>query len=76
MTKKKWGTNTKIPGLSFSWKRALGLTRARQQIAWKVGIPTTKTGMQRKLGGAIFKRAGCLLPVLLAVLAVALIVFL
>lgn len=33
-------SNTGIPGLSFSWKRALGITRAKQRIARQTGIPT------------------------------------
>lgn len=48
----------KIPGLSFSLKRAVGITAAKQKIARKTGIPTTRQGMQRKVGamvlGAIF----------------------
>ena len=36
--------STPIPGLSFSWKRALGITRAKQNFARKTGIPTTKGG--------------------------------
>jgi len=43
-------TNTGIPGLSFSWKRALGVTDAKRKIAKATGIPTTKSGRQRKLG--------------------------
>ena len=50
----------KIPGLTFSWKRAIGLTRARQQLARKTGIPTTKNGVERKIGdmivSAIFRK--------------------
>ena len=46
MAKKK----SKIPGLSFSWKRALGITSAKRKIAKATGIPTTKSGRQRKLG--------------------------
>ena len=45
----------KIPGLTFSWKRALGVTRAKQQIARKTGIPTSKTGLERKVGNMIIK---------------------
>lgn len=45
----------KIPGLSFSWKRALGVTQAKQQFARKTGIPTTKVGLERKIGNAIIK---------------------
>ena len=50
MTKK-----SSIPGLSFSWKRALGITQAKQQISRKTGISTTKAGMERKIGNAILK---------------------
>lgn len=39
-----------IPGLSFSWKRALGVTSAKQKIAKATGIPTTKQGRRAKLG--------------------------
>ena len=40
-------------GFSFSWKRALGVTSAKQKFARETGIPTTKSGMQRNLGGAV-----------------------
>lgn len=40
----------KIPGISFSWKRALGVTRAKRQFAQKTGIPTSKAGIERKIG--------------------------
>ncbi len=43
----------KIPGLSFSLKRALGITRAKQKIARKTGIPLTKNGLERKIGATI-----------------------
>lgn len=45
----------KIPGLSFSWKRAVGLTRAKQEFARQTGIPTSKAGLERKIGRAIIK---------------------
>ena len=48
-------TNTGIPGLSFSWKRALGITQAKQQISRKIGIPTTKAGVERKIGNMLLK---------------------
>lgn len=51
MATKKSGTG--IPGLSFSWKRALGITAAKQKIARKTGIPTTKAGLERKVGKAV-----------------------
>ena len=45
----------KIPGLSFSLKRAVGVSAVKQKIAKKTGIPTTKQGLERKIGGAILK---------------------
>ncbi len=47
--------STPIPGLSFSWKRALGITNVKQQIARKTGIPTSKAGLERKIGASILK---------------------
>lgn len=48
-------TNTGIPGLSFSWKRALGISQTKQKIARQTGIPTTKVGIERKLGRILLK---------------------
>lgn len=45
----------KIPGLSFSWKRALGITQAKQQISRKTGVPMSKAGLERKIGKSILK---------------------
>lgn len=45
----------KIPGLTFSWKRALGVTQAKQQISRKTGIPMSKQGFERKVGKSIIK---------------------
>ena len=46
-------SNTKIPGLSCSWKRALGVTKVKREFTKATGIPTTKAGVERKIGGAI-----------------------
>lgn len=43
----------KIPGLSFSLKRAVGITAVKQKIARKTGIPTTRQGLERKVGKAV-----------------------
>ena len=51
MTKK----SKPIPGLSFSWKRALGITQAKQRIARDTGIPMSKAGLERKIGNVILK---------------------
>lgn len=53
MRKRK--SSTGIPGLSFSWKRALDITQAKQKIARQTGIPTTKSGIERKIGKMILK---------------------
>lgn len=43
----------KIPGLSFSWKRAVGITSAKQKFARSTGIPTTRGGLERKIGSMV-----------------------
>ena len=45
----------KIPGLSFSLKRAVGITKVKQSISRATGIPTTKQGLERKIGSKILK---------------------
>ena len=45
----------KIPGLSFSLKRAVGVTKVKQQIARATGLPITRQGLERKIGGAVLK---------------------
>ena len=47
----------KIPGLSFSWKRAVGITKVKQKVARTTGIPTTKQGLERKIGSLILGTA-------------------
>lgn len=42
-------------GFSFSWKRALGVTAAKQKFARQTGIPTTKSGLEKKIGSSILK---------------------
>ena len=48
-------TNTGIPGLSFSWKRALGISQAQRNFTKSTGVPTTKSGIERRIGSAIIK---------------------
>ena len=45
----------KIPGVSFSLKRALGKTKMKQKFARETGIPTSKAGLERKIGNTIIK---------------------
>ena len=47
---------TKIPGLTFSWKRAIGLTQLKQKISRQTGIPMSKQGIERKIGSVILKK--------------------
>ena len=40
-------------GFSFSWKRALGISGAKQSFARRSGVPTTKQGLERKVGASV-----------------------
>jgi hypothetical protein len=42
-----------IPGLSFSWKRALGISSTKAKLSRQLGIPLTRAGRQRKVGKAL-----------------------
>ena len=41
----------KTSGVMLYRKRVLGITKIKQQIARKVYIPTSKQGLERKIGG-------------------------
>lgn len=43
----------KIPGLSFSLKRAVGVSAVKQKISKATGIPLTRQGLERKIGGSV-----------------------
>ena len=61
---------TGIPGLSFSWRRALGISQAQAKLSRQIGIPLSRSGRQRKVG----RELGCLVPIsILGALAYALI---
>ena len=51
MSRRKGG----IPGLSFSWKRAVGISAAKGKLSRQLGIPLTRSGRQRKMG----RELGC-----------------
>jgi hypothetical protein len=38
------------PGISFSWKRALGVTKAKRSISKATGIPMSRSGRRNKVG--------------------------
>ena len=42
-------------GFSFSKNRLLGITQAKQKFAMRTGIPTSKNGIERKIGSKILK---------------------
>ena len=45
----------RIPGLTFSLKRAIGVSALKQKVARKTGLPLTKQGLERKIGGEVIK---------------------
>lgn len=59
-------SNTGIPGLSFSWKRATGLSQAQSRLSRQIGIPLSRSGRQRKAGRSM----GCSVLLLMAGAAV------
>ena len=50
-----------IPGLSFSWRRALGVSQAQARLSRKIGVPLSRSGRQRKAG----RMVGCALPLVM-----------
>jgi hypothetical protein len=52
------GRKKGIPGVSFSWKRATGLSSAKAKLSRKLGVPLSRAGRQRKVGKAM----GCCVP--------------
>lgn len=58
-------------GLSFSWRRAVGLSAAKGRLSRKLGIPLTRSGRQRKVGRA----TGCLVAPLVFLVTAAALVF-
>lgn len=60
-----------IPGLSFSWKRALGLSAAKGRLSRTLGIPLTRYGRQRKMGAAL----GCCIVLCVPVICIGVVVY-
>lgn len=50
----------------FSWKRATGVTNAKQKISRATGVPMTRSGRQRKVGSA----TGCCTVILIPIVTV------
>ncbi len=47
-------------GFSWSWKRALGISKIKRKISKKTGVPLTKSGRQKKVG----RMFGCCISLL------------
>ncbi len=58
----------------FSWKRFIGITRIKQNISRRIGIPLTRSGRQRKLGAMIIGK-GCLFIIAMGGLITTLTIF-
>lgn len=43
----------KIPGVSFSLNRMLGIDKIKRSISRQTGIPMTRSGLERKVGKII-----------------------
>ncbi|MER3415466.1 MAG: hypothetical protein C4297_04535 [Gemmataceae bacterium] len=59
------GRKRKSFGLSWSWKRASGLSSAKGKLSRQLGVPLTRSGRQRKAGRMI----GCCVPICLIFIA-------
>ena len=57
-----------LPGFSFSWRRALGVSQAQARLSRRIGIPLSRAGRQRMVGRSL----GCcwLLAIPIGLLAV------
>ena len=51
----------------FSWKRLSGISAAKSRISRATGVPFTRSGRQRKVGGLV-TGGGCLIPLLIVVM--------
>jgi hypothetical protein len=48
----------RVPGVSYSWRRAIGLSGFLNGIARRTGVPTSRSGRQRKVGQFAIKALG------------------
>jgi hypothetical protein len=42
-------------GFSFSWRRLLGIAGLRSSVAHRTGVPTTRGGLERKIGRSLLR---------------------
>jgi hypothetical protein len=45
-------------GLSFSWKRAIGISAAKGRLSRAIGVPLTRSGRERKVGRMVLGAGG------------------
>jgi hypothetical protein len=57
-------------GVSFSWRRAVGLSSAKGKVSRLIGIPLTRSGRERKIGRFVSHGIGCLIMLGLLALGV------
>lgn len=62
----------RVPGLTFSWKRALGISKAKRRVSRKTRIPLSKSGRRMKAG----RMMGCMLPITMVFMVIILLLFL
>lgn len=58
--------STHIPGVSFSWRRAIGLSALEGKISRATGIPMTRSGREKKMGHIFIHLIGWMFLALLA----------
>ncbi|HEY1628973.1 MAG TPA: hypothetical protein VGF52_03885, partial [Tepidisphaeraceae bacterium] len=59
-----WGQDMgKKYGVSFSWKRASGLSAAKGRLSRSIGVPLTRSGRQRKAARTL----GCLTMIVIGI---------
>lgn len=47
-----------LPGFSFSWRRAVGLSALKGKLSRKIGVPLTRSGQERKIGRLVLRLLG------------------
>lgn len=52
----------------FSWRRFIGVSRAKARISRATGIPLSRSGRQQKIGRMV-TGGGCLVPTLVLLIA-------
>jgi hypothetical protein len=49
---------TGIPGMSFSWRRVVGISALKGKISRRIGVPLTRSGRERKAGRVVLSLFG------------------